>query len=1538
MSAAPARRLEFVLLGGQSLLIQCAELILERGHSVRRVVSADRRIVQWTQERGIDCVPRHESLLNGKDPCQCDYLLSITNLTLLPEQLLRWPRVAAINFHDGPLPRYAGLNAPVWALLNGEAEYGITWHEMASGADRGRILLSRTFPVAEGESAFSLNARCYEAGLESFAELLSQMESGRLAPVEQDFSQRSYFGLSDRPSGLGVLDWSRPAAELERLVRALDFGRYPNPVSLPKVDLGDTLLLLREATLTTARRGGKPGTVTFTPDGKVAVACGAGELVIDRLTRLDGAAVEPQAEFMRAGRGPGSALPAATPVAGMEAFTRAMAANEAWWLGQLAGLELSEAPFAQRPGAVQTATVSVDVEDCARDPAGATALFLLLLARLSNQLEAGVAYAPASLATLAPQLRRFAGSRAVLSARIHPHEPYYMWSQRVSELLDLAEERCGWLSDLPARHPEWNAQLRAVGSAPVGIIRCANLDEGERLSQSGDIRHALCLVMDDRGACRLVGDGSSVDAQSLQRFAACARALAAAVSAGDVPCGTASILSLEDARRLAQWTGRADAAIPPLPLIHQQFEQRAATLPEERACVFAGESITYAELNRAANRIAHHLGQRGVAPGSLVGLRIERSIEMVAAMLGVLKAGAAYVPLDPGYPEERLQLMAGDAGLQCVLTFDDAHKAMHSGESGADPGLAGTPDDLAYVIYTSGSTGRPKGVMVAHREVTNFFAGMDERLGGQPGKWLAVTSISFDISVLELLWTLARGFTVVLHGDAGRATGDRSRSSGREPMQFGLFYWNVAAADPEQGTEKYRLLLESAKFADTHGFNAVWTPERHFESFGGLFPNPSVTSAALATITRNVALRAGSCVVPLHSPIRIAEEWAVVDNLSNGRVGISVASGWAAPDFAIRPESFADSKRVMFESTELLRRLWRGETVGFPGPKGEVQVRTLPRPIQKELPIWVTTAGNVDTYVQAGRIGANVLTHLLGQSVEDVAKKVAAYRAAWTEAGHAGRGIVTLMLHTFVGADAAVIEDTVRQPMKSYLASAVALVKAAAWQFPAFASVSAEQGRTLDEFFASASPSEMDELLEFAFQRYFHDSGLFGTPEHCLETVRRVHGAGVDEIACLIDFGVATDTVLAHLPYLDQLRLLAQEGSPAPMDMTLAGLLQREQVTHMQCTPTMATMLIADAEARSGLAGLKHLLVGGEALPPDLARSLLRDVGGQISNMYGPTETTVWSTAGTVDESAMTPSNGVSIGTPLLNQTVEVLDSQLQPLPPGVTGEIVIGGAGVTRGYLNRPELTAERFAGDPPRYRTGDRGRFLPDGRLECLGRADLQVKLRGYRLEPGEIEAVLREQPGIAEAAVIVREFAPGDRRLVGFVRTADATPAPESALKASLALRLPDFMVPAAIHSLRDLPRTPNGKLDRKALEQMPAMRSAPVPRAAEAGAAISDVSQDDARLLVLDIWKRVLGAAEIGLRDNFFDIGGHSLLVIQVLRELRDRISRPVQLTDLFRHTTVESLARFLAEDQAGNGSAARGRSRAEARRTAMNRRM
>ena len=313
--------------------------------------------------------------------------------------------------------------------------------------------------------------------------------------------------------------------------------------------------------------------------------------------------------------------------------------------------------------------------------------------------------------------------------------------------------------------------------------------------------------------------------------------------------------------------------------------------------------------------------------------------------------------------------------------------------------------------------------MIEHRNVVNFFAAMDRKIpkpDGQPLVWLAVTSLSFDISVLELLWTLTRGFKVVIHDEARiKSAPARASASGAESthsLGLGLFMWGN---DDAAGPAKYRLLIEGAKFFDENGFAAVWTPERHFHAFGGPYPNPAVTGAAVAAVTKHVKIRAGSCVVPLHHPVRIAEEWSVVDNLSNGRVEIAAASGWNPNDFVLRPENHANSKQVMFTQLEQVRKLWRGEKLAFPGPLGkDVAVQSLPRPVQAELPCWITTAGNPETWRDAGARGFNVLTHLLGQTVAEVGEKIRIYREARAAAGFdPAAGQVALMLHTFVGED-----------------------------------------------------------------------------------------------------------------------------------------------------------------------------------------------------------------------------------------------------------------------------------------------------------------------------------------------------------------------------------------------------------------------------------------------------------------------------------------------------------------------------------------
>ncbi|MDB4951686.1 MAG: hypothetical protein JWM27_4335 [Gemmatimonadetes bacterium] len=314
-------------------------------------------------------------------------------------------------------------------------------------------------------------------------------------------------------------------------------------------------------------------------------------------------------------------------------------------------------------------------------------------------------------------------------------------------------------------------------------------------------------------------------------------------------------------------------------------------------------------------------------------------------------------------------------------------------------------------------------------------------------------------------------------------------------------------------------------------------------------------------------------------------------------------------------------------------------------------------------------------------------------------------------------------------------------------------------------------------------------------------------------------------------------------------------------------------------------------------------------------------------NAYGPTEATVCATIAFDEDGSRKP----SIGKPIANVRVYVLDAYGEPTPIGVPGEICVGGAGVTRGYLGRPGLTAERYLPDPfggdagaRLYRTGDRGRWLGDGSVEYMGRLDEQVKVRGFRIEPGEIESVLRAHPGVADAAVIAREDTPGDPRLVAYVVAAEGAEAPSPAdLRAAAAERLPDYMVPAFFVALPALPVTPNGKVDRKAL---------PAPDVESARAAEFVAAEGDLETVLSDVWKGVLGVERVGVNDNFFELGGHSLLLARVQAGLKERLGREVAMVDLFRFPTVRTLAAHLGEG-AEDATAERGQARADARREA-----
>jgi amino acid adenylation domain-containing protein len=326
-------------------------------------------------------------------------------------------------------------------------------------------------------------------------------------------------------------------------------------------------------------------------------------------------------------------------------------------------------------------------------------------------------------------------------------------------------------------------------------------------------------------------------------------------------------------------------------------------------------------------------------------------------------------------------------------------------------------------------------------------------------------------------------------------------------------------------------------------------------------------------------------------------------------------------------------------------------------------------------------------------------------------------------------------------------------------------------------------------------------------------------------------------------------------------------------------------------------------EAPGAFRFLRYMLFGGEAVDASAVRAVLHEGPPQhLLHVYGPTEVTTFSTWHPVtelDDAAIT----VPIGRPIANTTAYVLDEQRQPVPVGVPGELYLGGDGLARGYLNRQELTAERFVDHPfskeggaRLYRTGDWVRYLADGAIEFIGRRDNQVKIRGFRIELGEIEAALGRVPQVQEAVVVVREDTPGDKRVVAYVVVKDGQTEALGDLRSLLKQRLPDYMVPAAFVALPGLPLTPNGKVDRKAL---PAPEH---PTSAAAHVAPRNATEE----ILAGIWAEVLKVERVGVHDNFFELGGHSLLATQVISRVRQALSVELPLSEIFAAQTIAEL--------------------------------
>ncbi len=783
------------------------------------------------------------------------------------------------------------------------------------------------------------------------------------------------------------------------------------------------------------------------------------------------------------------------------------------------------------------------------------------------------------------------------------------------------------------------------------------------------------------------------------------------------------------------------------------FDNAVSKYANKTAVVCNDVELTYEAFNNKVNEIANQLLKKGVQAGDKVGVCLIRNSELVATLFACFRIGATYIPLDPIYPAERIQQIIEDAAPKRIITFN-ALAELYLGSVSAETTIcldkieAGYLDTTpvaskynaattAYIIFTSGTTGRPKGIEVSQENVTNLLKGFDLSFGEtEEQKWLAQTSMNFDISVLELIWTISRGKTMVFQQSSPVKLLSHDRLETSKKLDFSVMFFGADNAKER----KYDLLLETAKYADEHNFSAIWTPERHFGEFGGAFPSPAVLGGALAAITNRLSIRSGSVVLPLHDPIRVAEEWSLIDNLSNGRVGMSIASGWHPNDYVFYNSDYENRHQQMREKIGELKLLWDGTPItrkNGVGNETEIQIR--PNPIQRDLPLWITAARSPETFRYAGEIGANILTHMLGQSLEILEENIAIYHKSLRENGFKVEDkTVSLMLHTYINDS----EDTAlaisEKPFKSYLGSSMKLIEPMIKQLGLDADI------------------EPGELVDIVYKKFSQNNTLIGSPESCQKVLHSVQAIGVTEIACLVDFGVDKDNVLAGLEKIEatQKRYHAYSELTDLLNIenqeTELALIDKHNITHVQMTPSQSKLMVDlyKQQPNNQLSSVSNWFIGGEAISKTLVNELSTIANCGIYNMYGPTETTVWSAWRKMN------TNDVAIGEPILNTKLLLLNEFGQEVPLGVIGELYIGGLGVAKGYYNNDTLTNERFVnveGLGRCYKTGDLMKQHADGTFEFVARKDNQIKINGYRVELEDIESTIGKVHGIKDNKVL-------------------------------------------------------------------------------------------------------------------------------------------------------------------------------------------
>lgn len=767
-------------------------ILLERKHVLLGAISSSENIRQWCLNNSInyfESISDFESI-KPNAALELDVIFSIVNECILPDYLIEYPKIGAINYHNSPLPKYAGLYATSWAILNNEKEHAVTWHWMQSTIDTGDILKQPRFLIDDNETALTLNLKCYEHAVHSFSELIDELSTQSESSIQQDLSFRTYFGLKNKPKHLGFLSFDDSAEEIERICRALYLGNYRNELASPKIKIMNQYFIVNLCKKLTEKSDFPPGTVVCLEDNSIQVTTSTTDILFLELVDLHGNKFSgANADFLTGHLSHQNDI---------LMFDRLMKHQiclqpkyEKFWINQYKQCIQNNVSFLSHLTQSDTECVMMEIQlsneliiqlsDFSvkldiQQKYVVLAVLLMYWYRLNNYNNYSIAYSPL-------KIKQESMGNDFLSKEI-PLTTLFKDEMSLNEVLSwiLTEnkrlsENSTYMLDIFIRYPEIKSSFHSIELA-VGFF-----DVLEELAQTKE--HKICVNISERGDRLVVCNQTNYKIQTnsfafLEKFDLhLSNFMKNAIDSPDRPLYEIKFLAQDEINCLLNRWNKTDFYYDRSKLLHHYLEDQVVKNPDSTAAIFGKISISYAELNRKSNIVANYLIRNQVKANDVIGVFLNRGLELIISILGILKAGAAYLPLDPNYPKKRIEYMLQHSQSRIMLTEHNVNKKKPNDYAGTIINLSNilnsefssyesplvhvNHEDLAYVIYTSGTTGTPKGVAITHRSACNHMVWMSHAYDfNDRDVFLLKTPCSFDASVWEIFIPLFIGAKMVI--------------------------------------------------------------------------------------------------------------------------------------------------------------------------------------------------------------------------------------------------------------------------------------------------------------------------------------------------------------------------------------------------------------------------------------------------------------------------------------------------------------------------------------------------------------------------------------------------------------------------------------------------------------------------------------------------------------------------------------------------------------------------------------------------------